>query len=637
MTRARWEAWRSRRAVLLLSVGVIATGMSIAAYAGHLLRGPELQVIDAHFSVRGTQKPPRDVAVVGIDSTTLAQLPVQWPFPRAYDAKVIDRLHADGAKVIAYDIQFSQPTDNTDDQDLALSIYQAGNVVLATDIVGSHGQVNILGGNQVLREIHAAWGDSTVIPDADGIYRRMSYAPQGLKTFAVVAAERATGKRVSPSSFLGGSVPIDFQGPPQTIPTYSFSQVLEGHVPASAFRGRVVVVGATAPPLQDVHPTAASPGELMAGPELQANAIWTILHGFPLEDAPGWLNVILVIALGMAVPLANLRLRSWRVGLLAAGLAGVYVVATQLAFNRGLIVTFVYPLMAILLATVGTLGADYLFTAFEHQRVRDTFSRFVPDTVVDDVLARAGGDLRLGGEELVCTLMFCDLRGFTSFSETIGATNVIEVVNFYLHEMTEAIMDVGGTLISYAGDGIMALWGAPLAQPDQSDRALAAAREMMGVRLPRFNAWLRQQNLGSEGFRMGIGLNSGVVMVGNVGSSRRVEYTAIGDAVNTASRLEGMTKNGEHMLFMAESTRELLVEQPDDLVLIGELEIRGRRAKMRIWSVPDPSSTPLVVGRSDSAVEFSLDDLTPPPESATEPVGAAGPAGTAPRSDAESS
>jgi adenylate cyclase len=374
------------------------------------------------------------------------------------------------------------------------------------------------------------------------------------------------------------------------VPTYSFSDVYFGRVPAGAFRGRVVVVGESDPTGGDVHPTAASRTQQMAGPEIQASAISTILRGFPLKDAPGWLDVILVVALGMVVPLANLRLRSWRLGALAVALGVGYAVATQLAFNGGLIVTFAYPLLAILLSTVGTLGADYLFSAFEHQRVRDTFSRFVHDAVIEEVLAHAGKDLRLGGEQRVCTVMFTDLRGFTSFSESLEATKVIEVVNYYLDQMTEAIMGAGGTLVSYMGDGIMAVFGAPLPQEDHADRALRAAREMLDVRLPRFNQWIRDQGLGSQDFRMGIGLNSGTVMAGNVGSARRVEYSAIGDTTNTASRLEGMTKGTEHMMFLAEATRDLMADVPDDLTLVGEFEIRGKQAKMRVWSLSQPVS-----------------------------------------------
>ena len=169
------------------------------------------------------------------------------------------------------------------------------------------------------------------------------------------------------------------------------------------------------------------------------------------------------------------------------------------------------------------------------------FSRFVPETVVDQVLARTDGDLRLGGVSLEGTVMFTDLRGFTTFAEALPPARVIECLNRYLDEMSDAILAHGGTLVSYMGDGIMAVFGAPIEQADHADRALAAAREMLDERLPTFNAWLRENEL-SEGFQMGIGLNSGQVMSGNVGSERRLEYTAIGDTTNTAARLEGMTK-----------------------------------------------------------------------------------------------
>ena len=168
---------------------------------------------------------------------------------------------------------------------------------------------------------------------------------------------------------------------------------------------------------------------------------------------------------------------------------------------------------------------------------------------------------------------------------------VIAVVNHYLNEMTEAILDAGGTLIAYMGDGIMAVFGAPLEQEDHADRALRAAREMIGPRLQTFNAWLAEQGY-PAGLRMGVGLNTGPVMCGNVGSEQRVEYTAIGDTTNTASRLEGMTKNQRHMLFVAEATRDALRAEPDDLEFVDEFEVRGRQAKMRIFSIPDPSGSP---------------------------------------------
>jgi adenylate cyclase len=151
--------------------------------------------------------------------------------------------------------------------------------------------------------------------------------------------------------------------------------------------------------------------------------------------------------------------------------------------------------------------------------------------------------------------------------------------------MSDAIMDHGGTLVAYMGDGIMAVFGAPLEQPNHADRALASAREMLDLRLPRFNKWLEEAGMG-RGFAIGIGLNSGPVMSGQVGSKRRIEYTAIGDTTNTAARLEGMTKGSGHQLYVAESTRLALADGDDDLELVGELEVRGRAHPITVWTLP---------------------------------------------------
>ena len=187
-------------------------------------------------------------------------------------------------------------------------------------------------------------------------------------------------------------------------------------------------------------------------------------------------------------------------------------------------------------------------------------------------------------------LLFSDLRSFTTASELLEPEVVIEIVNRYLSIMTEAIMDHGGTLITYMGDGIMALFGAPIEQADHADRAVAAAREMVTTRLDEFNAWMQERGYG-EGFRMGVGMNSGPVMVGNVGSERRMDYTAIGDTVNTASRIEGMTKGTPHMIFVSDSTRSMLQRPLEDLFYVDEMQVRGRKRPVQLWSVPEGSSS----------------------------------------------
>jgi adenylate cyclase len=221
----------------------------------------------------------------------------------------------------------------------------------------------------------------------------------------------------------------------------------------------------------------------------------------------------------------------------------------------------------------------------ERERVRDVFARFLPEPLVDQVLARTEGEPSIEAEQMTATVMFADLRGFTRFGEGRPVDDVIAALNRYHELMTDAILDNGGTLIDRMGDGIMAAFGAPIAHEDHADRGLAAAREMAGPKLGAFNAWLRERGV-DDGFRMGIGLNSGVVMSGSVGSSRRLDYTVIGDTTNTASRIEGLTKEvGFSVLVSDETYGALRGLPPDDLVFVDEVEIRGRRSTVKLWGL----------------------------------------------------
>jgi adenylate cyclase len=590
----RRTAWQRRKRLLLIGVAVFASALGIAAYAAGTLYNLEAQTINTRFRIRGSDRSlVKDFVVVQIDEHTFnayrnANMPSNWPLPRRYDARVIDNLANAGAKVIAFDVVFASATDPADDHALIAAVNRAHDMVLAGTAFNTHGGSTVLGGNAT--SFGATVGDATVPSDTAGVVRDTEYSFQdGVPLFGVAIAQRAGGRRVSPS-LLGGEshlVPIDYAGPPGTVPDISFIRAYNGRFDPAEVRGKIVIIGASAERLQDLHETPTSGGGLMPGPEVQANAAATVLAGIPLRTSPGWINLALIVLFGAAAPLSTLRGPVLRSLLAAFALAALFTVGVQVAFDTGTIVAYTYPLAALILATLGTLGVVYIGEAFERQRVHQIFARFVPADVVDQVLARTDGNLRLGGEERDCTLLFSDLRGFTSFSEHQPPAKVIDAVNFYLNEMTEAILAAGGTLISYMGDGIMAAFGAPLDQPDHADRALAAAREMFGPRLQRFNAWLHEQGHAS-GFRMGIGLNSGPVMCGNVGSEARVEYTTLGDTTNTASRLEGMTKGTPYMLFISGSTRERMREPPADMVFVDDFDVRGREAKLAVWALPDP-------------------------------------------------
>ena len=572
----------------MLAVGASAAAISLLTYSTDVLRPLELSSVDTRFSLRGTLPAPDRLAIVAIDDRTFSRLGLQWPFPRSVHARVIDQLRRAGARRIAYDIQFTEPTTPEEDDALIRAVGRARGTVLSTTEVDSKGRTNVFGGDEVLRPIGARVGSAVIQPDPGGVLRRFPLSFDGLTGFAVAVAE-STGTRVDRRSAGSKSPWIDYRGPPGTIPTYSFADVLRGEVPASAFRGKTVVVGAAAPSLADVHPTPSSDDHLMSGPEVQANAIRTVEQGFPLRLSSAWLDILLIAALAFVAPATTLRLRVAPALLLAVGVAAGYLVIAQVAFNHGTILPVIYPIAALGLATVGSLVVNYLIAAFERQRVRDTFSRFVPEPVVDEMIARADDEMRIGGVRRVCTVLFSDLRGFTSFSETLEPDQVGECLNRYLSEMSEAIMGHGGTLVAYLGDGIMAVFGAPTEQPDHADRALAATREMLFERLPRYNQWIRARGLG-DGFRLGIGLNSGETLSGQVGSEQRMEYAAIGDTTNTAARLEAMTKDSPHSVFIADSTRRLLQGDSEGLDFVEEMQVPGRKATIRIWTLS--SDTP---------------------------------------------
>jgi adenylate cyclase len=584
---------RQRRARLLWVplAGLVALAIGATLHATDALKRLDLLTVDLRFDARGEQTPPQDIVIVGIDARTFSAYPfVPYPLPRRYHARVIRRLADVGARVIAYDIQFTEPSRSRGaDNALVEAVYRARNrIVLATTETDEQGRTRVLGGDELLRDIGARAGNAVIPADANGVIRRMPYEVDRLLGFPIVAAELATRRPVSEQDFDGNSAWIDFHGPPGTLAYHSFSDVEQGRVPASALRGKIVVVGAVAPSLQDVAATSTSGDKLMSGPEIQGEAISTILRGYPLRESPAWVGWLLTLGLGAFPILIGLRLRPLR-GLLVCVAAGaVFAIGAYVAFRLGWIVPVVAPLAALAMSAVVVLAVLGLNEAIERQRVRDVFARFVPEQVVDEVLGHTDEELRLGGVRRECTVLFSDLRGFTSFSEGRPPDVVIDVLNDYLTEMSDAILDRGGTLITYLGDGIMAVFGAPLDQPDHRDRALATARDMLD-RLERFN-----QRGEDRRFAMGIGINTGYAMCGNVGSERRLEYAAIGDTTNTAARLQGMTKDSGYAVFVADATRSGLAVSAPDLEYVDELAVRGRHAKVRIWGLRAPGSRPPV-------------------------------------------
>jgi CHASE2 domain-containing sensor protein len=358
------------KTLAVTAAAAVAMAAGVASYLADAWPRLENDTIDMRFSARKPSHAP-EVVLVAIDDKTFSALQRQWPFPRRLHAAVISRLAADGASAIAYDVQFTEPTDKRDDLALYESIaHSKAPVVLATTEVNAADQTNVLGGEEVLKEAHAVAAAANLPAESGGVIRRYPYSLLGLKGFAVAASE-ATGRTIRRSRFSHDRALIDFRGPPGTIKTVPYAEVLEGHIKPQVFRGKIVVVGATSATLQDVHQTSTTSGGPMAGPEIQANAIWTALHQNPLQPASGWLALIVILLGAGVAPLTSLRFRVLTSVLIAGGVAAGYLLLAQLTFEAGTVLVVTYPLAGWVLGTIGMVAANYVGAFIE----RNTFAQ----------------------------------------------------------------------------------------------------------------------------------------------------------------------------------------------------------------------------------------------------------------------
>ena len=384
-------------ALVAVAIGALAAGY--ATWHTSFGRGLELQTIDWRFELRGAQRAWPGVVIVGIDVKTLESSRFgRFPFARIWDARMIDRLREDGARAIAYDLVFDSASDPTDDLELYRAAARAhGHLVLAataTDTNGN-GTTNVLGGVANQRAAGVSVGSANFPADSDGAVRRLPEQVEGLQSFALASA-RVAGRSAAAlrGEFQGGSQWIDFPGPAGTVKLYSFSDVLGRGFDPALLRGRIVVVGATAGDLQDTHSVAYGPGQPMSGPEIEADAIATLMTGAPLRSAAAVFNWLLLAVAAILLPILALLRVAWpRLVWVGLGAAAILAVGTQVAFDSGVISLFVPVLATLLVSAAGAVLVPLALERRELAVLRDRFARFDPD-VVDAVLADPGIALR---------------------------------------------------------------------------------------------------------------------------------------------------------------------------------------------------------------------------------------------------
>jgi adenylate cyclase len=386
-----------------------------------------------------------------------------------------------------------------------------------------------------------------------------------------------------------GRVLINFLGPAGLIPTYSAAAVLDGNLPADALKNKIVLVGATAVGVYDLRVTPFS--GTFPGVEIQATVMDNILRDDFICTPAMALGLMLLILVALAILLGLVlpRLSAGFSFLFTLCVIAGYVSINYYLFSRhGLQLELFYPQALIVLVFLGVTSHRFLAEEVERKRIRKAFESYVAPTVVQEMLKHPE-QLRLGGERREITVLFSDIRGFTTMSEQLAPEALVKLLHDFLNPMSNIIINHGGTIDKYMGDAIMALFGAPLAQPDHPRRACRAALEMVACLADLNQEWVAQ---GLSPLRVGVGVNTGPVAVGNMGSDRLFDYTAIGDNVNLGSRLEGLNKYYGTNILISQTTAEAL----DNGFILRDLDlvkVKGKAQAARIYELlaegePDP-------------------------------------------------
>ena len=690
-------ARRSRVGILVsFAVCIISLTLYVAIYfvphPGPLLQflaNLELKTLDVRFELRGKLEPGPPVVIVAIDQKSEDVLG-RWPFPRKHFAAAVDALREAGARVIAFDVNFPQPDQDSaldalqqvgkdyqahvkpgtedprfeaklksleegadNDKKFADALSRFDNVILGYFFLrGDEAKtanaervnefLNYLSFQAYPNIVHPEYAKNSellinpqlkfdslspnlgqfaafaknfgyfnIIPDADGMDRRepviipfhgsfypsldvaaaLAYANLPLDQVNVVfnpnGLERIDFGKVRIPTDPAGFVQIDYYGPGGAFPTYSLSDVIEHKISPSKLKDRLVLIGPTAVGIGDA---AVTPFQQMNffGVEVHANFVTNILQGRFIhrgirENLIDILFLLLFsLPVGMLLSVASPR-RATAITLLLLG-AFLLLACCLFAYQR---------MWIVILLPAATLGVNYLviisyrffFEERQKRKVRAAFTQYVPPGLIAQVLQHPEL-LRLGGEEKELTAMFSDIRGFTTLSEGLSPSTLVELLNEYLSEMTDVIFHNWGTLDKYIGDALMAFWGAPYPQDDHAVRACRTALEMLDA-LNKLQA--KWETEGRPRIDIGVGINTGPMVVGNMGSTKRFNFTIMGDNVNLASRLEGTNKQFGTRIIISEATylkvHEHFVARELDLI-----RVKGKMKPVKIFELLGPAS-----------------------------------------------
>ena len=626
------KAKKGKRTGIYISLGVVILLSLFHLTHSRLFTMLEEKSLDLRFALRGPIEPGPETVIAAIDEKSINKLG-RWPWPRSVWGRVVDQLTQEGATVIVFDVFFSEKETVASDDLFQRAIRRSRRVVLPvvfnfteegyresgfTDkkldyltpsayamIKDGDGSFSPLQAKLVLPTLlrFSAFAKSlahiNMLPDGDGTlrweilaiqYQGDYYAPIGLQAARLFRGLGKTGLALDyqGSVRLGdvhiptdqfGRMLINYRGPNGTFPTYSVSDILDRKTPAGAFRNKIVLIGATAVGIYDLRVTPFSPN--MPGIEKHASVVDNILRGDFIEHTEtGVIPFIILFGgiLGIYLPRFGARAGA---GLFAGLLAGYMLFVYYLFAAHGVWFNLVYPSSALFFGYTSQTAYRFFTEERRARDIRKMFSSYVSKRIVDELI-RDPDKAKLGGERKEITVLFSDIRGFTTFSEKYEPEEVVSILNEYLGAMTDIVFAHDGTLDKFVGDAIMALWGAPVGQPDHAERAVRCALDMIQRLKELQKKWAAENKPVLD---IGIGINTGEMVVGNMGADgKKMDYTVIGDHVNLGARVEGLTRQYNNHIIITEFTYGK-VNNVAEVKALGTVTVKGKEQSVEIYDL----------------------------------------------------
>jgi len=597
---------------------------------------------DLLYTLRPPQTRVDDVIIVAIDEPSFQQIKLRWPWPRSLHAKIVEQLSSAGAAAIAFDVLFPEKSyDTSEDITFAEAIRKAGNVVLASNltITGRHGYETYFVEEPIphLAEAASAVGMVNLYPDGDGTIRMASNYVDILPSIAFAAVTTAFNR-----DKVGKVLPfeknhpekehqrellislreieqkgadqqeiffIDYAGKAGTVPAVSYYQVINNMVNPALFKDKIVFVGFLTDSAVEVeggadsypYPFMRFTKKMISGVEIQSNVARTILRGFPIDEfnmqAVKWLCFYLLASI-----LITVRKHPLYLTLLAVTIPLLEASTSIIMFRYQDTVLDVMAAIAGVALNGIYLGIKEFSENYkEKSMLRKAFDSYVSPDVVASVIANHE-NLKLGGERRRLSVLFSDIRGFTTLSEKLAPEELVSLLNNYFTQMTDIIFSHNGTLDKYIGDAIMVIFGAPVWSDDHAQSCCYTALEMR-ARLEEMNlenSKVPNSKVQGSGIvtanstsaapifhpiAIGIGINTGDMIVGNMGSLRRFDYTVMGDEVNLASRLEGVTKIYNVQIIISEETKNDLDREKFLYRELDLIKVKGKYRAIKIYEL----------------------------------------------------